>query len=45
MQFRISGLDVTPFLHLFGQDEHYLKKHGALRRDVDNFPGYPDRIS
>lgn len=45
MQFRISGLDATPFLHLFGQKEHYLKKHGALRRDVDSFPGYPDRIS
>lgn len=45
MQFRISGLDAAPFLHLFGQDEHYLKQHGALRVNVDSFPGYPDRIS
>jgi len=45
MTFNISGLEADPFLHLFGQDEHYLKKYGALRVSVDCFPVYPDRIS
>ncbi len=45
MAFRIFGLNAGPFTHLFGQGEHYLKNHGALRINVDTFPGYPDRIS
>ncbi|WP_437614939.1 DUF1203 domain-containing protein [Erwinia sp. V71] len=45
MQYKISGLNAAPFTHLFGQDEGYLKKHGAVRKTVESYPGYPDRIS
>lgn len=45
MGFKISGLNAEPFIHLFKQDEDYLKRHGALRIKVDSHPGYPDRIS
>jgi len=45
MKYRISGLKADPFIHLFGQDEGYLKQHGVIRKKVDSHPGYPDRIS
>ncbi|MCX2195158.1 DUF1203 domain-containing protein [Pantoea agglomerans] len=45
MGFKISGLNAEPFAHLFGQGEHYLQQHGALRINVDSYHGYPDRIS
>ena len=44
MSFRITGLDPTPFRHLFGQPDEVLRRHGALRYVDDAKPGYPDRI-
>ncbi|WP_370452863.1 hypothetical protein [Pantoea sp. Bo_2] len=45
MNYKISGLDAGPFIHLFGQSESYLKKHNAIRQKVECYPVYPDRIS
>jgi Protein of unknown function (DUF1203) len=44
MQYRISGLDPTPFQHLFGLHDDALKALGAQRYPVDQCPGFPDRI-
>ena len=44
MVFRISGLAPEPFRHLFGLSAEALREHGAERRTVAAFPGYPDRI-
>ena len=45
MSFRISGLDVDQFSHLFGEDLETLSKSGVERMIVDNKPGYPCRVS
>jgi len=42
--FRISGLPVAPFAHLFGLDETELAAQGVKRFIVDAYPGFPDRI-
>lgn len=44
MSFRISGLPVEPFQHLFALGEEELRRHGAVRR-VAADSGYPCRIS
>ena len=44
MSFRITGLDPTPFRHLFGQPVEVLREHGAVRYVADEKPGYPDRV-
>lgn len=44
MSFRIAGLAPEPFRHLFGLADEALHQHGAERRTVEVFPGYPDRI-
>ena len=44
MQFRISGLPVEPFRHLFALSDEELKRHGAVRRVAEN-SGYPCRVS
>ncbi|WP_223813107.1 MULTISPECIES: hypothetical protein [Pantoea] len=41
MNYKISGLDAGPFIHLFGQSESYLKKHNAIRQKVECYPVYP----
>ncbi len=44
MSFRITGLDATPFIPLFGLTEQELAEKGVLRYRVTEFPGFPDRI-
>ncbi|MGL4490134.1 MAG: DUF1203 domain-containing protein [Rhizobiaceae bacterium] len=44
MDFRIKGIDPAPYRHLFGLSEAELAKHGALRYQVEQTPGFPDRI-
>lgn len=44
MDFRISGIDPEPYRHFFGLSDAELKNHGAIRYDVDQTPGFPDRI-
>ena len=44
MSFRIQGLPVDRFQHLYGLDDAALAAHGARRYRVDKTPGFPDRI-
>lgn len=44
MGFRIQGLAVERFAHLFGLDDAALAAQGAKRCIADVYPGYPDRI-
>ena len=44
MSFRITGLDPTPFLHLYGLPDEELARNGARRHVADRTPGFPDRI-
>jgi hypothetical protein len=44
MTFRITGVDPTPFRHLFGLSDKELAEHGAKRYVVDTKPGFPDRV-
>ena len=45
MTFRISGIDSTPFEHLFGLADADLAHHHAKRYVADEKPGYPCRVS
>lgn len=45
MSFRITGLPVQRFAHLFGLPEAELARHRALRRTCDEKPGFPCRVS
>ena len=45
MGFRISGLASRQFAHLFGRPDDVLAANGAVRRIVDEHPGYPCRIA
>ena len=45
MPFQISALPVKQFEHLFGADDDVLSAHGVKRMVVDEFPGFPCRIS
>lgn len=44
MSFRIAGLSPEAFAPLFGLSDEALRARGVLRRTVDAFPRYPDRI-
>ena len=44
MSFRISGLPAELFQHLFAMSDAELRRHGAVRRVVED-SGYPCRIS
>lgn len=44
MSFRITGLDPSPFEHLYGLSDEALAAHGVVRSVVDATPGYPDRV-
>lgn len=43
--FQIKSLQATEFSHLFGLDNHELKKIGAVKMTVDKKPGFPCRVS
>ena len=42
--FRVTGLSVQPFEHLFGLSDEALAAHRVVRYRVDAKPGYPDRV-
>ena len=44
MSFRVTGLDPTPFRHLYGASNAYLAAHGVRRCVADTTPGFPDRV-
>jgi len=44
MSFRITGLPLTPFQHLFGQPDDSLAKHNAIRLMTDEASDFADRI-
>lgn len=44
MSFRITGLDPTPFIPLYGLDEASLKARGVVRMQASDDTGYPERI-
>ena len=44
MSFRISGLEPTPFRHLFGLSDDALIQAGARRYRVDKPNAFPDRV-
>ena len=43
--FRIEALPRETFAFLFGKDDETLRQSGAVRRLVDESPGFPCRIS
>lgn len=45
MTYRITGLDPTPFRHLFGLPDEELAEHGAIRMTVTEKPSFPCRVS
>lgn len=45
MHFRISGIDPTPFHHLFELNDDELAARRAKRYVADSKPGFPCRIS
>lgn len=45
MHYRISGLSAEPFRPLYGLSDTDLAARGATRMRVDDYPGYPDRIT
>lgn len=45
MSYRISGLALEPFAHLFSLDDKALAALGARRRIADVKPGFPCRVS
>jgi len=45
MHYRISGIDPTPFQHLFSMSDAELAAQRAKRYVADSKPGFPCRIS
>jgi hypothetical protein len=45
MNFKIKSLDGKEFSELFNLDNLELEKIGAVRMTVDEFPGFPCRVS
>ena len=45
MHFRISGLSAEPFRPLYGLSDAELAALGVHRTRVEEYPGYPDRIT
>ena len=44
MTYRITGIDPTPYRHLFGKSDEELARRGIVRMTVDS-PTYPCRVS
>ena len=44
MTYKFSGLDPSPYLHLFRLGDEELVMHGAVRMTADGRPGFPCRI-
>lgn len=45
MNFRLKSLQDTEFSNLFELDDLELEKIGAMKMTVDEFPGFPCRVS
>ena len=45
MTYLISGLDPSPYSHLFGRSDAELATHGAVRMTADKKPSYPCRVT
>ena len=45
MSYRITGLDPTPFSHLWDATNKELEAAGIIRMQANASPGYPDRIT
>jgi len=45
MTYRITGLSPQPFLSLYGLPDEALAARGAIRYQVNEYPGFPDRIT
>ncbi|WP_423604750.1 DUF1203 domain-containing protein [Sphingomonas sp. MS122] len=45
MSYVITGLDPTPFRHLYGLSDAELATAGAVRMIADKKPGYPCRVT
>ena len=45
MNFRVSGLDETKFVSLFGLSDEELRERDIVRRVADRKPGFPCRVS
>jgi hypothetical protein len=45
MNFKIKSLEASEFSMLFDLDNSALEKMGAIRMIVDEFPGFPCRVS
>ena len=45
MTYRITGIDPTPYRHLYGLSIDKLAECGAVRMTVDSAPGFPCRVS
>lgn len=45
MNFKIKALDQEEFSNLFTLNKEELEKIGAIKMTVDEFPGYPCRVS
>lgn len=45
MAFQVRGLDPKPFQKYYGKSEEDLKELGIIRYQVDEYPGYPDRVT
>ncbi|MBB5192123.1 hypothetical protein HNQ50_002860 [Silvimonas terrae] len=43
MAFCVTGVDPTPFAHLYGMSDEGLKEHQALRRVANGPSGFPER--
>jgi hypothetical protein len=44
MNYRITGLSLEPFRHLFGLSDEELARHNARRYVADEGSGFPDRV-
>ena len=44
MNYRITGLDAAPFVHLYDLNDAELREQGVQRVVADACPCYPDRI-
>jgi len=44
MSFRITGLNATPFRHLYGMSDADLSALNVRRYTADRLPGFPDRV-
>lgn len=45
INFQITAIEASKFQHLFDLNQQELQKIGAVKQIVDQYPGYPCRVS